>query len=872
MTEKNTEDYKKQPILETRNQDKRNSRSPRSKPPTVTVQQIYTWGYGQEGTLGLGESSHEHIPRLIGGFEQINFVQVSAGLYHTLAVTDTGQLYSWGRGENGRLGHGDLLTRFRPKLIEHYEAAESNCLSLAEHGIKFKFIAAGFHHNIAISNEGILFTWGSGWSGQLGHNDTLDRRRPRPVVLYGNASPPTAAVSTEQINSPTQSQSHLTTEKISSSSLTSPSASNILDNTSILSATTGTTPPNLVIFKAAAGGYHHTLALTQDGKIYSFGAGEMGQLGNENLKSALKPTPIPDLNEIAFKQIEAAEYHSAALTVDGDVYTWGNGIYGELAQGEQVTNCRKPKKTQVNDNEIVKFVNVGVGAYHTVAISEHGQIYYAGRMLHGGKKLRNFWTLSKLPVASNDISKNIKFTQVAARNTHILAISSEPKIYSWGQNNYGQLGNASDGAELLPVEGLSSSMQPVAVAVGANHSVALIRLLRTPSEKTSPREHPVVTLRADSDIDVNGNKYGTPEPRNTTVDKTEGFVTENDERRHSIAGATKLSTSAPSKTISLPDFTKVKSPRSSSSRTPRKEETNGESKMLNVRATSTKNVTNNENLMTRQYEKDTKESDEKEKSSQEDIQSEGAVRRSEHYKKKRQLSKSFSEKEFGERHVSIKEQVKDKTKSKESEGTIKQLIRRFSQFIKEKTDGNKPYLPPPTKRESVKEIEKKSHSAPIITKSKERRHSNISEDDPLKQLFHQLKELRLKEEHILKAEARLMSVKEDIMKKEQALLKEKEETRRQIQQCIDILEDAISHATVPETESTSKHYTSKLTMIEETGALAEKQEKSSSSVSMVELHSNPSAQSKEKDLNDEGELRINTDIISLNEKNETSSK
>lgn len=57
----------------------------------VVVQQIYTWGYGQEGTLGLGESSHEQIPRLIGGFEQINFIQVAAGLYHTLALTGTFQ-------------------------------------------------------------------------------------------------------------------------------------------------------------------------------------------------------------------------------------------------------------------------------------------------------------------------------------------------------------------------------------------------------------------------------------------------------------------------------------------------------------------------------------------------------------------------------------------------------------------------------------------------------------------------------------------------------------------------------------------------------------------------------------------------------------
>jgi len=98
-------------------------------------------------------------------------VDVSCGRYHTIALTSGGHVYSWGGGKNGRLGHGDEKIHTTPQRIE----------SLVQEHVRITAIACGYHSNLALSNHSELYSWGWGAHGQLGHGNTTDCMVPRRI-------------------------------------------------------------------------------------------------------------------------------------------------------------------------------------------------------------------------------------------------------------------------------------------------------------------------------------------------------------------------------------------------------------------------------------------------------------------------------------------------------------------------------------------------------------------------------------------------------------------------------------------------------------------------------------------------------------------
>jgi alpha-tubulin suppressor-like RCC1 family protein len=96
----------------------------------------------------------------------LHIVQVSCGGQHGAVLTASGQVWTWGRGGFGRLGHGDNEHQSVPKLVE--ALANMRCVQ----------VACGFAYTAVVSAEGELFTFGSGDNGRLGHGDRTDRRSP----------------------------------------------------------------------------------------------------------------------------------------------------------------------------------------------------------------------------------------------------------------------------------------------------------------------------------------------------------------------------------------------------------------------------------------------------------------------------------------------------------------------------------------------------------------------------------------------------------------------------------------------------------------------------------------------------------------------
>jgi len=137
---------------------------------------VWSWGRGGQGRLGHGDGHQQLLPKKVEALAGQRVVAVSAGGHHSLALTADGALWSWGGGGDGQLGHGDQQFQLLPKKIE----------ALA--GQRVVAVSAGVRHSIALTADSAVFTWGKGERGSLGHGEDLsDQPLPKKIEAW---SPP----------------------------------------------------------------------------------------------------------------------------------------------------------------------------------------------------------------------------------------------------------------------------------------------------------------------------------------------------------------------------------------------------------------------------------------------------------------------------------------------------------------------------------------------------------------------------------------------------------------------------------------------------------------------------------------------------------
>jgi alpha-tubulin suppressor-like RCC1 family protein len=132
---------------------------------------VFSWGCGQNGRLGHGDSNaNQPAPRHIEGLPD-NVAQVAVGEFHGLALTATGHVYSWGtRG----IGH-DNKPKGKPALVPGFA------------GVRIVHITAGREHSVAVDDRGAAYAWGAGSSYALGHGDKAEQKRPLQIMPLAGA-------------------------------------------------------------------------------------------------------------------------------------------------------------------------------------------------------------------------------------------------------------------------------------------------------------------------------------------------------------------------------------------------------------------------------------------------------------------------------------------------------------------------------------------------------------------------------------------------------------------------------------------------------------------------------------------------------------
>ncbi|RVW27571.1 PH, RCC1 and FYVE domains-containing protein 1 [Vitis vinifera] len=130
---------------------------------------VFTWGDGDKGRLGHGDKEARLVPTCVAALVEPNFCQVACGHSLTVALTTTGHVYTMGSPVYGQLGDpqadGKLPTRIEGKLLKNF-VEEIDC---------------GAYHVAVLTSRTEVYTWGKGANGRLGHGDTDDRNTPSLV-------------------------------------------------------------------------------------------------------------------------------------------------------------------------------------------------------------------------------------------------------------------------------------------------------------------------------------------------------------------------------------------------------------------------------------------------------------------------------------------------------------------------------------------------------------------------------------------------------------------------------------------------------------------------------------------------------------------
>jgi alpha-tubulin suppressor-like RCC1 family protein len=373
---------------------------------------LLAWGANTDGALGNGTTTSSDVPVAVSAGAApagATFTEVAAGYDHNLALSSTGQVYSWG-GVNTYASLGDGSTSAAAVPV----AVTGGAIPA---GTTFSQIAAGGYVELALASNGRLYSWGYNAFGDLGDGSMSSATSTVPVaVAFSGYSPVKLAIGISQISA----------------------------------------------------GINFGLALASDGAAYGWGDNSSGQLGNGTTTGADTPTAVAAgavPSGTSFTQVAAGLINSLALGSNGHIYAWGWNGDGQLGDGS-TTPSNAPVAVSAGAAPAgTTFTQIAAGGDHGLALSSAGRLYAWGE--NGEGQLGDGTTTSSdVPVAVSPgaIPSDATITEIAAGYDDSFALTSTGALYAWGSNDEGSLGDG----------GLDNSDVPVAVELASGTTIAQV--------------------------------------------------------------------------------------------------------------------------------------------------------------------------------------------------------------------------------------------------------------------------------------------------------------------------------------------------------------------------------------------------------------
>ncbi|KAL3715372.1 hypothetical protein ACJRO7_007151 [Eucalyptus globulus] len=286
-------------------------------------------------------------------------VGISCGLFHSSLVVD-GKLWIWGKGDGGRLGLGHEDSVFVPTLNPNLDGV--------------RCIALGGLHSVALDSLGRVFTWGYGGFGALGHS--VYHRELLPRLVEGSWDGRICHIATSGTHTAaiTEAGELYTWGREEGDGRLGLGPGRGPDQAGGLSVPCKVKALPVPVSSVSCGGFF-TTALTKDGQVWNWGANSNYELGRGNKVGGWEPKPIPSLEHVRIIQIASGGYHSLALTDDGKVLSWGHGGHGQLGHSS-IQSQKVPTVVDALANEHVIFI--ACEGSTSAAITDEGKLYMWG--------------------------------------------------------------------------------------------------------------------------------------------------------------------------------------------------------------------------------------------------------------------------------------------------------------------------------------------------------------------------------------------------------------------------------------------------------------------------------------------------------------
>lgn len=295
----------------------------------------WLWGRNQAGQLGDNTTTNKSSPvqTVTAG---TNWKQISPGGSFSAGIKTDGTLWLWGDNTVGQLGDNTTTHRSSP-------------VQTVSGGTSWKQVACGYYHTAAIKTDGTLWTWGYNAYGQLGDNTSVRKSSPVQTVSAGttwlqvtSAIYTTFAIKTDNT---------LWGWGLNTALGVSGGPGMLGDNTTTNRSSPVQTVSGGTNWKSVAAFCYHTAAIKTDGTLWTWGTNRTGQLGDNT--TTHRSSPVQTVSGgTNWKQVVAAgqppsgsnDEHTVAIKNDGTLWTWGCNAIGQLGDNT-TTNRSSPVQT-----------------------------------------------------------------------------------------------------------------------------------------------------------------------------------------------------------------------------------------------------------------------------------------------------------------------------------------------------------------------------------------------------------------------------------------------------------------------------------------------------------------------------------------------
>jgi len=411
----------------------------------TTTGALYSWGNNSYGQLGLNSvGAFSNSPLQIGSSN--NWTNISSGLNYTLALQTNGTLWAWGRNNLGQLGTSNTVNYSSPVQV--------GAVTL------WNKTSAGSYHSLAIQSPGTLWAWGYNVYGQLGTNTTQTVSSPVQIVNTTWTSISAGYTSAFGIQSPGTLWAWGNNQY---GQLGFGDTGNRSYTTQVGTNSNWTT----VYGNGYANGF--TAGLQSPGTLWTWGYNTNGQLGLGDLTNRSSPVQVASYTLINYWTAVAngggGGYSTLAIQSPGTLWAWGTNTFGQLGLGD--TTARS-FATQVGN--VSNWTSIAAGlVYGSAGIQSPGTLWTWGVNSWGQLGLGDV-TNRSTPV---QVGTNTNWTSVSASSQYfMLGLQANGTLWAWGQNNLGQLAQSNSTNYSSPVQiGALNSWAQVYAGAGSGYAI-----------------------------------------------------------------------------------------------------------------------------------------------------------------------------------------------------------------------------------------------------------------------------------------------------------------------------------------------------------------------------------------------------------------